>query len=91
MEKGKTNNPNGRPSGTPNKVTTELKQWISNLIDNNKEQFEADLANVEPEKRLLILEKLLQYVIPKQRENQLNLEDESMKNALYDKFFNREK
>lgn len=91
MEKGKTNNPNGRPLGTPNKISTELKQWISNLIDNNKEQFEADLANVEPEKRLLILEKLLQYVIPKQRENQLNLEDESMKNALYDKFFNREK
>ena len=41
MEKGKTNNPNGRPLGTPNKISTELKQWISNLIDNNKEQFEA--------------------------------------------------
>jgi len=62
----------GRNKGTPNKVTSELKQWLQLLIDNNRTQFENDLKAVEPEKRLFILEKLMQYVVPKQQS--LNIE-----------------
>lgn len=65
MKKGETNNKNGRPKGTPNKVTTELRQWISELLDENREQFKTDLLAVEPDKRLAVLEKLMQYVLPK--------------------------
>lgn len=68
MEKGHTNNRNGRPKGAPNKVTTELRQWVSNLIDNNRTQIEQDLMSVEPDKRLVMLEKLMQYVLPKQQQ-----------------------
>lgn len=67
MEKGKTNNPNGRPKGTPNKITQEIREWISTVIDKNRKQMVKDLKALEPKERLQILEKLMQYVIPKQQ------------------------
>ena len=68
MKKGQTNNPNGRGKGTPNKVTTELRQWVSEWIDDNREQFKLDMMTVEPEKRLAMFEKMIQYVLPKQQQ-----------------------
>ena len=57
----------GRTAGTPNKVTGTVKEWIASLIEKNREQMELDLAQLEPKDRLLILERLMQYVVPKQQ------------------------
>jgi hypothetical protein len=70
QKKGQTGNPYGRPKGTPNKVTTSLRQWVNTLIESNREQLEADLANLEPKERWQLIEKLMQYVIPKKREEE---------------------
>lgn len=67
MEKGHTNNPNGRPKGTPNKVTSELKAWLVELIEGNHEQIKADLQAIEPEERIRLLFSILPYIIPKQQ------------------------
>ena len=55
----------GRQAGTPNKATADLRTWLSDLIDGNRETFVADLKAVEPQQRLAILERLMQYCIPK--------------------------
>ena len=75
--KGKTGNPNGRPKGTPNKVTSEVKTWLAELIDKNRKQIEKDLKALEPKDRILIFEKLLSYVVPKMQsvEAKINLEN----------------
>ncbi|MDR2139382.1 MAG: DUF5681 domain-containing protein [Tannerella sp.] len=70
QKKGQTGNPNGRPKGTPNKVTTDLRQWVNMLIENNREQLEKDLEALEPKERWQLIEKLMQYVIPKKREEE---------------------
>ena len=66
-EKGHTNNPNGRPKGTPNKITQDIRSWLTTVIDKNRKQMLKDLKTLEPKDRLKILEKLMQYVIPKQQ------------------------
>ena len=73
----------GRQKGTPNKVTSSVKGWLSCLIDKNRRQIEKDLKAVKPLERLQMLEKLMQYVVPKQKTvkaavNFENLTDEEL-------------
>ena len=85
-KKGHTNNPNGRPKGKPNKVTGELKTWVHELIDGNRETIKTDLQAIEPAQRLAILEKLMSYCIPKQQaidvKAQVNAEYEALEKLL---------
>lgn len=68
----------GRAAGTPNKVSGTLKEWLTSLIDKNRAQIEKDLQDLEPKERLQMMEKLMQYVIPKQAAQQVKLDFESM-------------
>lgn len=69
QKKGQTGNPLGRPKGSQNKTTIHTKQWVQNLIDNNRKQLEKDLLGLKPSERWQIIEKLLGYCIPKQTAN----------------------
>lgn len=57
----------GRKAGVPNKRTAELKTWVGALIEKNMSKMEKDLKKLDPKDRLTILEKLMQYTIPKQQ------------------------
>lgn len=86
LKKGQTNNPKGRPKGTPNKATAELKSWINALIEENRNQVAKDLKKLEPKDRIVILERLMQYIVPKQQsismEAQIQAEYESLEKLL---------
>jgi uncharacterized protein (UPF0305 family) len=81
MAKGKTNNPNGRPKGKPNKATTEIKTWIQKVIDDNRGQLEEDLKSLEPKDRWQIIEKLMAYTTPKMQSVEAKIELEKLDEA----------
>lgn len=57
----------GRKAGTPNKANAEIRQFVSDLINEYKDkgQFSKDFAALEPRERVRTVENLLAYVIPK--------------------------
>ena len=62
---GKRKKYGGRKAGTPNKVTTDLREQISELIENNFKGIQKDIDNLESKERLDFLIKLFEYSLPK--------------------------
>lgn len=57
----------GRKAGTLNKTTSDLKKWVTRLIKDNMVQVTKDFKTLSPRDRILILERLFPYVLPKQQ------------------------
>ena len=66
----------GRGVGTPNKTTSTVREWLSKLIDDNRNQFEDDFKQLEAKDRVLIMEKLLSYVAPKMQALDAKIEEQ---------------
>ncbi len=71
--KGKTNNPNGRPKGTPNKVTAELRQKITDFVGMNLKDIQKQYNQLDANQKLSFLEKLLSYALPKLQSVQMDV------------------
>lgn len=66
--KGNTNNPNGRPKGVSNKVTTETREAFKKLVEDNTPQFQGwlnKIAETNPAKAFELITNLAEYVLPK--------------------------
>lgn len=63
--KGVSNNPKGRPKGTPNKATQTTREMIQLIVDENLPKIMDDIRKLAPPQRVKALTDLLQYVVPK--------------------------
>jgi hypothetical protein len=87
--KGKTNNPNGRPSGTPNKATTQAREAIALFVDGNAHRLAEWLDQVahgipdadvkpNPAKAFELFQSVVEYHIPKLARTEVaNAEDKA--------------
>lgn len=57
----------GRAKGTPNKITTDLKEWITEILKNGEGLFAENLNSLEPREYVKVYVGLLNYVVPKQQ------------------------
>ena len=63
----------GRRAGTPNKVTGNLREFVSDLIDSNRDKIAEDIDKLQPKDRVMIFEKLMSYVMPKKSETSMEI------------------
>ena len=89
QKKGHTGNPKGRPKGKPNKLTSTVREWIAELIDSNRDQVEKDLKALKPIERVQMIERLMQYVVPKQQAVSAAIDFSQLTDSQLDEVVNR--
>ena len=55
----------GRQKGTPNKLTTEIRSVLKDIIDYEIDTIEERLLQLEPKERIELVIKLIPQVLPK--------------------------
>lgn len=57
----------GRKKGSQNKVTAAIKDCFKKLLEDytNSNTFMEDFSSLEPKERLMLVEKMASYVVPK--------------------------
>jgi len=75
LPKGRTNNKKGRPKGTPNRVTKEIRLKIDQFITEKISEIDEIWQELEPKDKFTFLSKLLEYTLPKLRSQELNISE----------------
>jgi len=71
FQPGQSGNPNGKPKGTKNKVTQDIRKAYEQLIHNNIYEMSTwlnEIAAESPERAFDIIIKLSPFVLPKKQE-----------------------
>lgn len=66
----------GRQKGSKNKTTAELKTWVSTFVSSNLDNFQKKFNDLPFEEQFGIIIKLLPYILPKQTETKVNLDEQ---------------
>jgi hypothetical protein len=65
FKKGESGNKKGRPAGTPNRVTSELREMISDFLQGEFETVKNNFKNLQPKEQAKVYCDLLQYGLPR--------------------------
>jgi hypothetical protein len=66
-----TRNDKGRPPGTPNRDSAQIRANFQLLIEGNLEQLADDLNSLKPYERIKIILELSRFVIPQLKATEL--------------------
>jgi hypothetical protein len=71
-QKGKSGNPNGRPTGSKNRTTEEIRTFFQQILSANLENLEGDLIRMNPYQRWATLIAVGKKVLPDLNNNTNN-------------------
>ena len=63
----------GRKAGAPNKTTKNLREFIHDFLNTNRENLKKDFESLDPKDRVILFEKFLCFALPKM--NTLGIEN----------------
>jgi hypothetical protein len=61
----RSNNPNGRPKGSRNRVSQDYRAAVDKLFNDNWPTLKEDIKKLSPKDRVAFFEKMFSYVMPK--------------------------
>src|SRR5688572_9486687 len=65
FKKGNSGNPSGRPKGSENKMTGQLRSLITDFLEQRFVHLVTDFNKLQPKDRIKVYIELLQYSVPK--------------------------
>jgi hypothetical protein len=89
FQKGVSGNRNGRPKGAGNKITTELRDKISNFLELEFGSIQKDFKKLQPRDRLKFYSDLLVYAVPKLQSTSLDVDFEKLSDEDLDKIISK--
>ena len=89
QKKGQTGNLRGRPKGSANKVTQELRERLKTLLSDSFETIVSDFEAMDSKDRVQAFERLLKYIIPIMSANDVKLNFEDLTENQLDEIVNR--
>ena len=78
FEKGISGNPDGRPKGSINKTSLQLRETITSFLENNFEKILKDFEALSPRERVRFYCDLLQYGVPRLQAVQLETDFDNL-------------
>ena len=84
LPKGRTNNPAGKPIGSNSKPVGDLRRWVHEFIEGQREQIVKDWQALEPRERIQMFEKLMRFVLPTLQATTLQTDFENYTDAQLD-------
>ncbi len=69
----------GRQKGSRNKTTAELKSWVFQFVNDNLSTFKSKFSKLDTADQIILIMKLMPYVLPKQTETKISLDEELTK------------
>ena len=75
-------NRGGRPVGSKNNATTEIRNKYLQLIENNFEQLEQDLQTLKASERVKAIIELSKFILPTLKATEMSLNNETKFQAI---------
>lgn len=86
---GESGNPEGRPKGTINKSSQQLRETISDFLLKNFDKIKEDFQDLKPRERSRLYCDLLRYGLPQLQAISLDIELEKLSDSQLDLIFER--
>ena len=77
FKKGESGNPKGRPEGSENKISKNIKDMLQNVYDGNLVGIQTDLDNMSPKDKWATLNKMSDKFLPSLKSIDAKIEGET--------------
>ena len=89
LKPGMTNNKNGRPPGSQNKISSELRIKITGFLDTNFDVIVKDFEKLSPRDRVKFYNDLLQFSVPRLQSTNLEVGFERLPDDQLDELYKK--